>query len=72
MFAVERNPEKVGKYFNAIHVPIVSEETAREVAPDYMIVGPWFFANEIIDREREYVANGGTLVVPLPNLEIIR
>ncbi len=72
LFAVERNPEKVGKYFNAIHVPIVSEETAREVAPDYMIVGPWFFANEIIDREREYVANGGTLVVPLPNLEIIR
>ena len=72
LFAVERNPEKVGKYFNAIHVPIVSEETAREVAPDYMIVGPWFFADEIIEREREYVANGGTLVIPLPNLEVIR
>jgi SAM-dependent methyltransferase len=72
VFAVERNPEKVGKYFNAIHVPIVSEETAREAKPDYMIVGPWFFADEIIARERDYVANGGTLVVPLPNLEIIR
>jgi SAM-dependent methyltransferase len=72
LFAVERNPEKVGKYFNAIHVPIVSEEEARERKPDYMIVGPWFFADEIIDREREYVANGGTLVIPLPKLEIIQ
>lgn len=72
LFAVERNPEKVGKYFNAIHIPIVSEETAREVAPDYMIIGPWFFADEIIDREKEYVANGGTLVVPLPKFEIIQ
>lgn len=72
VFAVERNPEKVGKYFNAIHVPIVSEEYARQFKPDYMIIGPWFFSTEVIEREREYVANGGTLVIPLPNLEIIR
>ena len=72
MFAVERNPEKVGKYFNAIGVPIVSEETEREVKPDYMIVGPWFFAQEIIDREKDYIDSGGALVIPLPKLEIIK
>lgn len=72
VFAVERNPEKVGKFFNAIHVPIISEEDAREANPDYMIIGPWFFADEIISRERDYVANGGTLVIPLPKFEIIQ
>lgn len=71
LFAVERNPEKVGKYFNAIHAPIVSEETAREVKPDYMIIGPWFFADEIIERESEYMAKGGALVVPLPKMKIV-
>ncbi|MBA3678785.1 class I SAM-dependent methyltransferase [Candidatus Saccharibacteria bacterium] len=70
-FAVERNPEKVGKYFNAIGIPIISEEEARERKPEYMIIGPWFFADEIIKREKEYVNNGGTLIVPLPKLEVI-
>lgn len=72
LFAVERNPEKVGKYFNAVGIKIVSEEEAREVNPSYMIVGPWFFAEEIIDREKDYIDNGGALVIPLPKLEIVR
>ena len=71
-YAVERNPEKVGKYFNAIGIPIISEEEAHLDNPDYMIVGPWFFAfPEIIERERDYVNGGGSLVVPLPRLVII-
>jgi NDP-4-keto-2,6-dideoxyhexose 3-C-methyltransferase len=69
--AVERNPEKVGKYFSAIGVPIISEEEARELKPDYMIIGPWFFAEEIIDREKEYLEAGGKLIVPLPKIEIV-
>jgi 2-polyprenyl-3-methyl-5-hydroxy-6-metoxy-1,4-benzoquinol methylase len=70
-FAVERNPAKVGKYFTAIGVPIISEEQARELKPDYMIVGPWFFADEIIKREEKYLIGGGKLIVPLPKLEVI-
>lgn len=67
-FAVERNPEKVGRYFNAVGMPIISEEQARESKPDYMIVGPWFFADEIVERERAYIESGGCLIVPLPEL----
>ena len=70
-YAIERNPEKVGKYFNAIGIPIISEEEARQRKPDYMIIGPWFFADEIIDREQDYIKSGGKLVNPLPKLEII-
>ncbi len=70
-YAVERNPEKVGKYFNAVGMPIISEEEARRLKPDYMIVGPWFFATEIVEREREYIASGGRLIIPLPKLQIV-
>lgn len=70
-YAVERNPAKVGKYFSSVGIPIISEEDARERNPDYMIIGPWFFADEIIKREKEYVMSGGKLILPLPKLEII-
>lgn len=70
-YAIERNPAKVGKYFSAIDIPIISEEEARGKRPDYMLVGPWFFSEEIIDREQEYLANGGHLIIPLPELRII-
>lgn len=70
-YAVERNPEKVGKYFSAVDIPIISEKRARKDNPEYMIVAPWFFAAEIIDREKEYLDNGGHLIVPLPELKIV-
>lgn len=70
-FAVERNPAKVGKYFSAIGVPIISEEEARKLKPSYMIIGPWFFKKEIIKRESEYVKDGGALIIPLPKVEIV-
>lgn len=70
-FAVERNPDKVGKMFSAVGVPIISEEQARKDQPDYMLVGPWWFRNQVIEREREYLEAGGRLVFPLPQLEII-
>lgn len=67
-YAIERNPEKVGKMFSAIGVPIISEEEARKRNPDYMIIGPWFFADEIVDREKDYLEKGGKLIQPLPTL----
>lgn len=70
-FAVERNPEKVGRYFSAVGMPIISEEEARERKPNYMIVGPWFFADEIIKREAEYLKAGGHLMIPLPEIKIV-
>jgi NDP-4-keto-2,6-dideoxyhexose 3-C-methyltransferase len=69
-YAIERNPEKVGKYFNAIGVPIISEEDARKRNPDMMIMGPWFFADEILKREKDYLQKGGVIVVPLPKLRM--
>lgn len=70
-YAVERNPAKVGKWFSAIGVPIISEEEARKRKPDVMLVGPWFFADEVIDRERAYLDQGGKMLLPLPEVKIV-
>lgn len=65
--AAERNPEKWGKVIASSGIPIVSEQEARDTHPDYFLCLPWFFASEFIEREREYLDRGGSLIFPLPH-----
>ncbi len=69
--AVERNSEKWGKKIASVNIPIISEEQARKDKPDYMLVLPWFFKEEIMRREKKYLENGGQLIFPLPELEVV-
>jgi SAM-dependent methyltransferase len=69
--AVERNPDKWGKYISSLNIPIISEEAARKQKPDYMLVLPWFFKEEFLKRERKYLETGGHFIFPLPKVQII-
>jgi GDP-D-mannose dehydratase len=68
-YAVERNPNKVGK-MTSTGIEIISEETMRDSPPEFLLVLPWHFRDEIIKREHEYLSNGGQLVFPFPKFEI--
>ena len=68
-YAVERNPQKVGKMTNT-GIEIISEETMRENPPNYLLVLPWHFREEIIKREEDFLKNGGQLVFPFPHFEV--
>lgn len=70
-YAVERNPEKWGKLIASVEIPIISEDKARKENPDFMLVLPWFFKKEFLEREKEYLNNGGHFIFPLPELEVI-
>jgi GDPmannose 4,6-dehydratase len=50
---------------------IISEEIMRELPPDYLLVLPWHFKNEIIEREKTFLDGGGQLVFPFPHFEIV-
>lgn len=69
--AVERNDDKVGLRYSPIDVPIISEAQARLERPDVMLVGPWWHRDLFVAREAAYLAGGGTLVFPLPAMEIV-
>lgn len=62
----ERNPFKVGLRTLGTDILLISEEEARRRKPDCMFVIPWNFKNEIMEREREYVRNGGKLLFIMP------
>jgi GDP-mannose 4,6-dehydratase len=69
-YAVERNPNKVGKMTNT-GIEIISEETMRENPPDYLLVLPWHFRDEIIVREDAFLEGGGQFIFPFPHFEIV-
>uniref|UniRef100_A0A6C0IBQ1 GDP-mannose 4,6-dehydratase n=1 Tax=viral metagenome TaxID=1070528 RepID=A0A6C0IBQ1_9ZZZZ len=68
-YAVERNPKKVGK-MTCTGIEIIDEETMRINPPDYLLVLPWHFRDEIVVREEEFLRGGGQLVFPFPRFEI--
>lgn len=68
-YAVERNLNKVGK-MTSTGIEIISEETMRLNPPEYLLVLPWHFRDEIIKREDNFLENGGQLIFPFPNFEI--
>ncbi len=70
--AAERNPDKYGARTLGTDIPIVSEADSRAKKPDYFLVLPWHFKEEIVEREKETIANGTALIFPLPAIEIVR
>jgi len=67
----EVNEDKFGCFTPGTLIPIVPEQQARAMNPDYFLVLPWHFRDAIIAREAEFRARGGKLVFPLPTLDIV-
>jgi len=70
-FASERSPEKYGRYTVGSWIPIISEQESRDMQPDYYLVLPWAFFDEMYEREADWRAKGGTFIVPFPDLRIV-
>ncbi len=71
MCIAEVNEEKFGAFTPGTNIPIVSEHEARRMKPDYFLVFPWHFKYGILEREKEFSAQGGKFIFPLPEIEII-
>ena len=65
------NPDKWGCVTPGTHIPILPEAVARAMNPDYFLVLPWHFRTGIIEREAEFLAGGGQLIFPLPQVEVV-
>jgi C-methyltransferase C-terminal domain/Putative zinc binding domain/Methyltransferase domain len=68
---VEVNPDKYGCVTPGTHIPIVSEEEANRMQPDYYLVLPWHFRAGILQREAAFRDRGGKFIFPFPEIEIV-
>ncbi len=70
-YAAERNKLKYNLYTPGTKIKIVSEKLSRSLKPDYYLVLPWHFKNEILLREKSVRKKGVKFIFPLPKLKII-
>jgi len=67
----ERSVYKWGLKTVGTNISIFSEEQMRNESPDYLLVLPWHFISEFIERERDFLLDGGKFIVPCPKFQVI-
>ena len=65
------NPYKFGRFLPGTGIPIVSERDVLALAPDYLLVLPWHFRETFMVNLEPYLASGGRLIFPLPDIEVV-
>ena len=70
-YIADVNKYKFNRYTPGTKIKIISEQKAKKLKPDYLLVLPWHFKDHIIKREHKFLKNGGKLIFPLPEIEIV-
>jgi hypothetical protein len=70
-FIADVNTSKYGCYTPGTLIQIISENEAKAIKPDYFLVLPWHFKSSILNREKDYLVNGGKFIFPFPEIEIV-
>jgi len=70
-FIAEVNPDKFGCFTPGTLIPIISESDARALKPDVFLVLPWHFEENIVQREKAFLSQGGKLLFPLPEIHYV-
>ncbi len=70
-FIAEVNEDKFGCFTPGSGIPIISEADAHAMHPDYLLVMPWHFRDNLIRRERQFLKGGGKMIFPLPEIEVV-
>ena len=66
---IEINHKKFNCYTPGTNIKIIGIKDLK-FKPDYMLVLPWHFRDNIINKEQVYLKKGGKLIFPLPEIEI--
>ncbi len=70
-YICDTTPIKQGKLSPGVHIPVVPYETFKNNPPDYALLLAWNHAEEIMAKEKDYVANGGKWIVHVPEVKVM-
>jgi NDP-4-keto-2,6-dideoxyhexose 3-C-methyltransferase len=67
----EVNPDKFGCFTPGTELPICAEAELARARPDVLLVLPWHFRQGFLASRAEFLAGGGRLLFPLPEIELV-
>lgn len=67
----DTTPIKQGKYTPGMHIPVVPYETFKNNPPDYAVLFAWNHAEEIMAKEKAFMAGGGKWIVHVPSVRVL-
>lgn len=70
-FVVDRNPAKQGKFLPGVGIPILATDEVLAQMPDYLLILPWNFADEILEQQAPYLDAGGKAIVTNPAIKVL-
>jgi SAM-dependent methyltransferase len=70
-FLVDDNALKFGLYSPVSHIPVFPPAELYSRRPDYVLILAWNFAAPIMAAHRQFAAEGGRFIVPMPTVRIV-
>src|SRR5450432_375295 len=70
-FTVDRNPYKQGRFLPGTHIPIREPAALDAAKPDYILILPWNFKDEIMAQLAHARSWGAKFIVPIPEATVI-
>jgi hypothetical protein len=70
-FTVDKNPYKQGKYLPGTHIPIFAPEKIEQEKPDYIVIMPWNFKDEIMAQLAHARSWGAKFIIAIPEATVL-
>jgi len=70
-YICDTTPIKQAKFSPGMHIPIQPYEYFQKNPPDYAILFAWNHSEEIMAKEKEYMARGGRWITHVPEVRVI-
>ena len=70
-FVVDRSTYKQGRFMPGAKIPILAPSALLEKQPDYCLLLTWNFADEILEQQQAFRAQGGKFIVPIPSVRVV-
>ncbi|MFA6485998.1 MAG: class I SAM-dependent methyltransferase [Candidatus Magasanikbacteria bacterium] len=70
-YALEDLPAKQGLLTPGMHVPTFDSAYAHAHLPDYFLMLAWNYQKPILEKEQQYIKDGGKFIIPVEGIKIV-
>lgn len=69
-YVIDDSPAKQHTFTPGMHIKVVSNTIIKTKRPDYILLFAWAFKKEILPKIKDYIKQGGKVIIPLPMVTI--